>query len=204
MKKRNKKSTPKKSRVVKKSVKKAVTRKSSLRKKVATKGNKKKVQKAKNKSVKKTAKRVIKKSINKPSINKIKPKKKVRKATIPSSQTVTPSFKKRKDTKEELMEKPYFQVEQGKAKIKSWKNTIATDKETDALSDNELRSDMGEDEELKKRVWDVDMSGEDLDVPGSELDDEMEDIGAEDEENNPYSIGGDRHEDLDENEDLGR
>jgi len=41
--------------------------------------------------------------------------------------------------------------------------------------------------------------GNDLDVPGSELDDEMEDVGSEDEENNYYSIGGDGHSDLDEN-----
>jgi hypothetical protein len=34
----------------------------------------------------------------------------------------------------------------------------------------------------------------DLDVPGSELDDEAEKIGEEDEENNYYSLGGDRHE----------
>jgi hypothetical protein len=38
-----------------------------------------------------------------------------------------------------------------------------------------------------------------LDVPGAELDDDMEKIGAEDEENNEYSIGGDNHSDLDEN-----
>ncbi len=31
--------------------------------------------------------------------------------------------------------------------------------------------------------------GSDLDVPGSELDDEAEDIGSEDEENNFYSLG---------------
>ena len=43
-----------------------------------------------------------------------------------------------------------------------------------------------------------DVSGSDLDVPGSELDDEQENIGSEDEENNYYSIGGDDHEDLDE------
>jgi hypothetical protein len=42
-------------------------------------------------------------------------------------------------------------------------------------------------------------TGKDLDVPGSELDDEMEQIGSEDEENNYYSIGGDNHEDLEEN-----
>ncbi|MBW8682770.1 hypothetical protein [Chitinophaga rhizophila] len=33
-------------------------------------------------------------------------------------------------------------------------------------------------------------SGRDLDVPGAELDDDNEDIGAEDEENNTYSRGG--------------
>lgn len=39
------------------------------------------------------------------------------------------------------------------------------------------------------------LTGDDLDVPGEELDDEQEDIGSEDEENNYYSLGGDRHED---------
>ncbi len=43
-----------------------------------------------------------------------------------------------------------------------------------------------------------DVSGDDLDVPGSELDDEQEKIGSEDEENNYYSLGGDDHDDLDE------
>ncbi len=42
-------------------------------------------------------------------------------------------------------------------------------------------------------------SGNDLDVPGAELDDDMENVGSEDEENNYYSIGGDNHEDLEEN-----
>ena len=41
-------------------------------------------------------------------------------------------------------------------------------------------------------------SGSDLDIPGSELDDKMEDIGSEDEENNYYSLGGDDHNDLEE------
>jgi hypothetical protein len=41
----------------------------------------------------------------------------------------------------------------------------------------------------------------DLDVPGSELDDDLEDIGSEDEENNYWSIGGDDHENLEENRD---
>ncbi|MBC7486435.1 MAG: hypothetical protein H7282_06765 [Cytophagaceae bacterium] len=37
-------------------------------------------------------------------------------------------------------------------------------------------------------------TGEDLDVPGSELDDESEKNGDEDEENNYYSLGGDNHD----------
>ena len=43
------------------------------------------------------------------------------------------------------------------------------------------------------------LTGEDLDVPGAELDDADEEIGEEDEENNYYSLGGDNHEDLEEN-----
>ncbi len=35
------------------------------------------------------------------------------------------------------------------------------------------------------------ISGSDLDVPGADEDDTNEDIGEEDEENNPYSLGGD-------------
>ena len=43
------------------------------------------------------------------------------------------------------------------------------------------------------------LSDIDLDIPGSELDDDQELIGNEDEENNYYSLGGDDHDDLDEN-----
>ena len=41
---------------------------------------------------------------------------------------------------------------------------------------------------------------DDLDIPGSELDDSMEIIGSEDEENNYYSLGGDDHIDLEEHQ----
>lgn len=44
-----------------------------------------------------------------------------------------------------------------------------------------------------------DMTGEDLDVPGSSADDADELIGEEDEENNYYSLGGDLHESQEEN-----
>jgi len=49
-----------------------------------------------------------------------------------------------------------------------------------------------------EKDFDDDQSGSDLDVPGSELDDQQEEIGSEDEENNYYSLGGDDHENLDE------
>jgi hypothetical protein len=68
----------------------------------------------------------------------------------------------------------------------------------EALGPINLSMDGGDDEQLKHRSHPADFSGEDLDVPGAELDDEMEDIGTEDEENNIYSLGGDNHEDLEE------
>jgi hypothetical protein len=46
-----------------------------------------------------------------------------------------------------------------------------------------------------------DTPGCDLDIPGAELDDIQEMIGNEDEENNYYSLGGDDHNDLDEDKD---
>jgi hypothetical protein len=46
--------------------------------------------------------------------------------------------------------------------------------------------------------FDDDVTGGDLDIPGSELDDDLEIIGSEDEENNYYSLGGDDHNDLEE------
>lgn len=45
-----------------------------------------------------------------------------------------------------------------------------------------------------------DYTGADLDIPGAEVDDEQEAIGNEDEENNYYSLGGDNHNDLEENQ----
>ena len=45
---------------------------------------------------------------------------------------------------------------------------------------------------------DDDSPAKDLDVPGSELDDPDEELGEEDEENNYYSLGGDDHDDLED------
>ena len=51
-----------------------------------------------------------------------------------------------------------------------------------------------------EKGFDDDLSGTDLDIPGSEMDDEQENIGSEDEENNYYSLGGDAHNDLEEDQ----
>ena len=54
------------------------------------------------------------------------------------------------------------------------------------------------DNDLQSNARTNSVSGDDLDVPGAELDNVNEEIGEEDEENNYYSLGGDRHENLEE------
>ena len=49
--------------------------------------------------------------------------------------------------------------------------------------------------QMNEKSFRQDKSGDDLDVPGAELDDEAEETGNEDEENNEYSLGGDNHPD---------
>ena len=48
------------------------------------------------------------------------------------------------------------------------------------------------------KTFQEDMTGEDLDVPGSKDDETKANSGKEDEENNYYSLGGDNHNDLEE------
>ena len=66
---------------------------------------------------------------------------------------------------------------------------------------NQEKEEPLEDEDIRAKTKrgepDQDM-GEDLDVPGAELDDADEAIGEEDEENNYYSLGGDDHDNLEE------
>jgi hypothetical protein len=59
-------------------------------------------------------------------------------------------------------------------------------------------SRMKESETKDSDDFDTPVSGSDLDIPGAELDDLQESIGSEDEENNYYSLGGDDHNDLEE------
>ena len=51
-----------------------------------------------------------------------------------------------------------------------------------------------QDDDWNEANFDQNHTGDDLDVPGSEADDAQEAIGEEDEENNYYSLGGDRHD----------
>jgi hypothetical protein len=69
------------------------------------------------------------------------------------------------------------------------------------LNPNDLSKNKAPNEEAGSRNekdFDEDMSGDDLDVPGSELDDKQEIVGSEDEENNYYSLGGDNHNNLED------
>lgn len=75
------------------------------------------------------------------------------------------------------------------------------DKEETALNPEDITKKKAPNEvpgTRNEKDFSEDMSGDDLDVPGSELDDQQESVGSEDEENNYYSIGGDKHNDLDE------
>jgi hypothetical protein len=60
--------------------------------------------------------------------------------------------------------------------------------------------DINPEEILSMKDIKYEFPGDHLDIPGSELDDAMENIGSEDEENNYYSLGGDDHDNLDENQ----
>lgn len=69
------------------------------------------------------------------------------------------------------------------------------------LGEREADQDAGDDELTPSARVDASDGGEGddgLDIPGAELDDREENIGEEDEENNYYSLGGDRHENLEE------
>jgi hypothetical protein len=71
--------------------------------------------------------------------------------------------------------------------------------EEDIDPDLNMKENINKPGKLNEKDFEEDMSGEDLDIPGAELDDYQEEIGSEDEENNYYSLGGDNHEDLSEN-----
>jgi hypothetical protein len=65
---------------------------------------------------------------------------------------------------------------------------LLTDVDPDNLKRNKVPN---EEIRIKELDFDKVSLGDDLDVPGSELDDTQENVGSEDEENNYYSLGSD-------------
>ena len=53
---------------------------------------------------------------------------------------------------------------------------------------------------MNEKDYNGDVTGSDLDIPGSEMDDNLKNAGIEDEENDYYSLGGDDHNDLEEDQ----
>lgn len=98
----------------------------------------------------------------------------------------------KKDTEEEFPGYPSYPATED-----IYSNEI---KEEDINPDNfaEVKTIPDVTGDLNEKDFAQDMTGEDLDIPGAELDDFQENIGTEDEENNYYSLGGDNHENLDE------
>ena len=76
------------------------------------------------------------------------------------------------------------------------------EKEINPEDISQIKESYGEDILISdnENIFNHHASGRDLDIPGSELDDSQENIGSEDEENNYYSLGGDDHIDLDEDQ----
>ena len=87
-------------------------------------------------------------------------------------------------------------------------DTNVTREEREMLADSSVSMASSDDQSLKRAKVDnldadgtplneeVDQSGSDLDVPGSEADDENEEIGEEDEENNSYSLNDDKEDSV--------
>ena len=115
----------------------------------------------------------MKKQVNKPDLDSLKKEDEIKKdfpgyPHYPEDEDMYNRFKKEKDLNPEDITKKKDPVERG---------TFG---------------------KMNERGLEDDLIGKDLDIPGAELDDDLEDIGQEDEENNYYSLGGDNHEDLEE------
>jgi hypothetical protein len=69
----------------------------------------------------------------------------------------------------------------------------------DDIYNREREEHLEDEDDIRALIGNEDRDvGANLDIPGVELDDPDEAIGEEDEENNYYSLGGDNHDDLEE------
>ena len=84
------------------------------------------------------------------------------------------------------------------------KEPVLADVDDDTKTSTDADSDITEEDLIALGEKDAQLenaeklTGDDLDIPGAEADDDNEEIGEEDEENNYYSLGGDAHENLEE------
>ena len=89
-----------------------------------------------------------------------------------------------------------------KKKISSVKNSkfpLPIYRKEDDIFHREREEHLEDEDSIRRRIGNEDRGvGADLDIPGVEQDDPGEAIGEEDEENNYYSLGGDNHNDLEE------
>ena len=107
-----------------------------------------------------------------------------------SGKTPVSSLKRKKNPSANPTSEIYADVEKT-ADLKSSDSDLTPD-DLLALGEEGLNMDLGDDEILRNRPYE-DIAGDaDLDIPGAELDDDDEIIGSEDEENNYYSLGGDK------------
>ncbi len=81
-------------------------------------------------------------------------------------------------------------------------NPDITDDDLDMLNQDNIDGDGGDDQQLKDREEKVDFAGKDLDVPGRNQALRKDGKGFEDEENKLFSLGGDDHEDLEQDKQL--
>jgi hypothetical protein len=90
-----------------------------------------------------------------------------------------------------LSDSPLQNVDDMNANISAEEMAVLENLETDPESEDAVRVSLentdNDGELLNEQSGSNSESGEDLDVPGAELDDENEEIGEEDEENNSYS-----------------
>ncbi|MES2680226.1 MAG: hypothetical protein V4635_10090 [Bacteroidota bacterium] len=96
-----------------------------------------------------------------------------------------------KNTKNEQKDFPGYPIYPAREDIYSRAKEEA---ELDPENPDQLKIPLEPTGKLNEKNFKEDVSGGDLDVPGSEMDDQQENIGSEDEENNLYSLGGDRED----------
>ena len=115
----------------------------------------------------------------------------------PSASAVEQDFEKQVATKESDKEFPGYPKY---APSEDIYNKFKEEQDIDPEDISRMKDENELPEMMNEKSFEDDLVGGDLDVPGSELDDADEEIGHEDEENNYYSIGGDNHNDLEENQ----